>query len=171
MLQKIKNRKPQAGFTLVELLIVIVVIAILAAIAISAFSNVQAQARDAQRQSDIETVQSNLELYYADNGFYPGPGATDGMTAGEDVVAGANGFLEGLDPEALHEPQDTAEGNSFGTDALSATTNAYRYQATQSDGSTACTTAAEDCQSYTLTYWSETADTPGVVNVEDISGE
>lgn len=63
--------KARAGFTIVELLIVIVVIAILAAISIISYSNIAAKARDSQRMRDIETISKALEMYYADNGKYP----------------------------------------------------------------------------------------------------
>lgn len=63
--------KNSAGFTLVELLIVIVIIAILAAITIVSYNGVQARAYDAQRASDISTLAKALEVYYADNGSYP----------------------------------------------------------------------------------------------------
>lgn len=67
-----KNKK--AGFTIVELLIVIVVIAILAAITIVAYSGIQQRARDSKRLQDVDTISKALELYYIDNGKYP-PGA------------------------------------------------------------------------------------------------
>lgn len=65
------SRKRQAGFTIVELLIVIVVIGILAAITIVAYSGIQSRARDMTRQSDIKNVQKLVEMYYAENGSYP----------------------------------------------------------------------------------------------------
>jgi len=46
-------QKPPAGFTIVELLIVIVVIGILAAITIVSFNGVQSRAADARRASDV----------------------------------------------------------------------------------------------------------------------
>ena len=64
-------RKPQAGFTIVELLIVIVVIAILAAISIVAYNGIQSRARDTQRVSEMHRLKLALETYYVDNGFYP----------------------------------------------------------------------------------------------------
>lgn len=63
--------KNRAGFTLVELLIVIVVIAILASISVVAYNGIQARARDAQRKHDIQTIARALELYYIDHGQYP----------------------------------------------------------------------------------------------------
>src|SRR5665648_456836 len=67
-------RRKQTGFTIVELLIVIVVIGILAAITIVAYNGVQTRARDTERTAEIKSVQTALEIYYIDNGFYPSVG-------------------------------------------------------------------------------------------------
>lgn len=61
----------RAGFTVVELLIVIVVIGILAAITIVAYSGIQSKAKDAQTDSALSQLKGGLELYNANNGFYP----------------------------------------------------------------------------------------------------
>lgn len=61
----------RAGFTIVELLIVIVVIAILATISVVAYSGVQARARDSGRVSRIQQIAKAIELYRIDNGQYP----------------------------------------------------------------------------------------------------
>lgn len=167
MLQKIKNNRPQAGFTLVELLIVIVIIAILAAIAISAFAGAQAEARDSQRVADMDQVKTQLELYYAENGSYP---ASADLQGALDTVGGSNGLLEGLGTEALTDPSDNDGGNSFGDTATPAA-GVYGYIATVSDSdtTTACTTAADDCKSFTLYYFSE--QNGAVVDIKDVSGE
>lgn len=59
------------GFTLIELLITISIIAILSAIGFIVYSAALKQGRDSRRQSDLRLVQSALEQYYNDQGFYP----------------------------------------------------------------------------------------------------
>lgn len=59
------------GFTLIELLVVISILAVLAAIGLTVYTNVLKNARDAKRQSDLRSIQSALEQYYADQRSYP----------------------------------------------------------------------------------------------------
>lgn len=72
-----KNRS--AGFTLVELIIVIVVIAILSAITVVGFNGIVSRSRDARRISDIDAISKALEQYYMVNNQYPviGTGTAD----------------------------------------------------------------------------------------------
>ena len=58
-------QKVSRGFTLLELLIVIAILAILAAVVIIVLNPAQtlAQARDAQRLSDLSTIKSAISLY------------------------------------------------------------------------------------------------------------
>lgn len=64
--------RKKAGFTIVELLIVIVVIAILAAITIVAFNGVQARVRVATLQNDLAATSRLMAATHADTGAYPG---------------------------------------------------------------------------------------------------
>lgn len=61
----------QKGFTLIELLVVISIIAIISAVGFASLSAIQKSARNAQRESDLRTIQSALQQYYTDRNFYP----------------------------------------------------------------------------------------------------
>jgi len=63
--------KSEKGFTLIELLIVVAIIGILAAIAIPQFSSYRQKAFDSASQSDLKTMRTNLEGYFAENYRYP----------------------------------------------------------------------------------------------------
>ncbi len=61
----------RAGFTIVELLIVIVVIGILATITIVAYTGIQNQAYDASVQSDLDSIAKNIANYELEHGSFP----------------------------------------------------------------------------------------------------
>lgn len=66
----IVNRR-QAGFTLIEILLVVVIIGILAGIGIPAITGKSEKAKIAQAQSNIITISSGLQMYEMNNGDYP----------------------------------------------------------------------------------------------------
>jgi len=59
------------AFTLIEILIVVILLAILAAIVIPMFSDATDQARQAKIDTDISSLESQIELYRAQTGGYP----------------------------------------------------------------------------------------------------
>lgn len=61
----------RAGFTIVELLIVIVVIGILAAITIVAYNGIQARAKTASVQADLLAIQKAMLMYREQHGTLP----------------------------------------------------------------------------------------------------
>ena len=71
----------RAGFTLVEVLIVVVIIGILAAVVVPQFSNASDNAMKSTLKSQLQTISSQLELYRVQNaGSYPtlgGDGASN----------------------------------------------------------------------------------------------
>jgi len=67
-----KFRRLAAGFTLIELIIVMAVIGVLATFYVSTFPGSQKKAKDTQRKSDLRQYQNGLETYAnANNSFYP----------------------------------------------------------------------------------------------------
>lgn len=67
-----KRTSRHLGFTIVELLIVIVVIAILTTVVTVAYRGMQARARDSVKIATVNKLTKALEMYYLDNGRYPG---------------------------------------------------------------------------------------------------
>ena len=59
------------GFTLIEIMVAISIIAILSLIGLINYQNVVKSGRDAKRQSDLRALQSTLEQYRSDQGYYP----------------------------------------------------------------------------------------------------
>lgn len=65
------KRTHMKGFTLIELLVVVAIIGILATVVLSSLNSARSKARDAKREQDIKTIQTALEIYYLENGYYP----------------------------------------------------------------------------------------------------
>ena len=114
----IRKRK---GFTLIELLIVITIIGILAVALVPRISQGPARARDVQRKADMQNIASALELFYSDNGLYPGEGlAISDCTTLEGELSD---YLGGTYPTA---PAGSANGVCGGP--------GYYYETTDGSG-------------------------------------
>ena len=70
MARNIKTGR-QAGFTLVELLIVISLISILAAMGLVQYRNSVVSAKEATLKQDLFRMRDAIDQYYADKGKYP----------------------------------------------------------------------------------------------------
>lgn len=63
--------KQNRGFSLIEIMVVVVIIGILAALVVPKIMSRPEQARIVKAEADISSIQSALDLYKLDNGFYP----------------------------------------------------------------------------------------------------
>ncbi len=63
--------KKHAGFTLIEVMVVVVILGILAAVIVPKIMSRPEQARIVKAKQDIAAIQSAVDLYKLDNGAYP----------------------------------------------------------------------------------------------------
>ena len=85
-------RAKSRSFTLIELLVVIAIIGILASMIIVNVSAARARGRDSKRQSDVQTIQMAMEMYYEVKGSYPSCSYSPDKScaASSSINAGAN---------------------------------------------------------------------------------
>ncbi len=96
----LKDKKRLAGFTLLELLVVMTIIAILAAVGLSNYSRSLSRGRDARRRADLKTLQNALEQYYLAKGSYPGDSSGSLLRDNSDLL---NYFSDGQLPTTLEK--------------------------------------------------------------------
>ena len=65
------GRRLAAGFTLIELMIVMALIVILASIGLAMHANSQTRAREAVLKEDLFRLRDAIDQYYADKSMYP----------------------------------------------------------------------------------------------------
>ncbi len=82
-----ETNKKTAGFTLVELMIVVAVLGILAAAGIMKYGNMLRKSREANARGSLGALRSALSIYYSDNeGNYPSGTAGDNQPTLSDAL-------------------------------------------------------------------------------------
>lgn len=66
-----RKGKNEAGFTLLELLVVVTLIAIIAALAVPQYKNSVLKAKESVLKEDLYQFEVLIDQYYADKGKYP----------------------------------------------------------------------------------------------------
>lgn len=121
----------KSGFTLIELLIAITIIAVLAAIGFVAYTGVLKSGRDSKRQSDLRSIQSALEQYHSDQGYYPTKDPIPSKDNGLDTLLGnralAQKFHSNIGNQTLSATPKVYI-NSLPQDPLALPQLRYRYE-------------------------------------------
>ena len=121
------RRVMRAGFTLVEILIVVVILGILAAIVVPQFTSASNEAVKGALQSQLQTINSQVELFRVrNNGAYP-DFATAGANEGWDDLLGV---ADGADEYLKEAPVNGYTGQV----AIAAGDEATAIAATRDDG-------------------------------------
>lgn len=92
-----KRRQREAGFTLIELMIVMFIISILATLAIPAFKGALRHAREAVLKEDLQTMRGAIDSYTMDK--QKGPQSLD------DLVQ--EGYLREIPEDPMTHAKDT----------------------------------------------------------------
>lgn len=93
-----------AGFTLIEILVVIALIGVLAGILIVSFQGVRKSARDSKRKADLEQIRAGLEMCRQQTRTYP---------VGTSYVTGCEAFIPSLFTDPLAGYQYVYSGTSI----------------------------------------------------------
>jgi general secretion pathway protein G len=125
-----KTHSQFAGFSLIELMVVITIIGILAATIYANFGQGNAKARDAERQSDLRVMQTALGQYRQQYGRYPAMGA-DGNGDGYSSEGESATYIVGLAPDFVPRlPKDPSRGANPGYSyAVDSTGSVYKLVA------------------------------------------
>lgn len=145
--------KARAGFTIVEVVIIIAVLGILVTITSFGFGTVQQNSRDAKRAADALVIADALENYFNENGEYPGCSA---MTASANDLR--TNTLKNINETVLVTPKaPSGSSQSIKCDDLTSTSQDDFY-AYIGDSSSTCQ-SGNSCNSWVLKYQVEGSDT------------
>lgn len=127
-----KTSNGAAGFTLVELVVVIIVLGILAAVAVPKFVDFTADAKDSALKGSLGGVRSAIANYYAYSGTPSGGGVASFPTLTQLTTAGV--VMAQAIPDNPYSTGGTKNavvaGTTMGTPVTSGTTGGWCYKAT-----------------------------------------
>jgi hypothetical protein len=105
---------------------------------LGAYGGQQDKAQDTKRQVDMQSIQTQLEAYFSQNGYYP-------SLAQMNNAGWRQANMRSFDSNAMQDPDGTAT-----TLATAPAAKVYAYQVTNAQGGS-CEADATQCAKYTLT--------------------
>jgi prepilin-type N-terminal cleavage/methylation domain-containing protein len=151
-MHKLRSR----GFTLIELLVVIAIIGILSAVVLASLSTARTKGQDAAIQSDLNTIQTQAEIYYngAGGNSYGTSATPAGTCSGatsmfsDTVIGNAVKGIMSNNGGAAASTQCDSNGSAYAVKAKSATNSGSTYfcvDSTGFSGTSTSMTAATNC--------------------------
>jgi general secretion pathway protein G len=113
------SRGSQAGFTLIELMVVILIIGLLATIVVQNLRSATDKAKRVKAQADISQLKSALDRYYLDAGSYPTtdqglPALVAAPSSGNDPRDWSGPYIERLPVDPWGHPYVyQSDGNEY----------------------------------------------------------
>ena len=98
-MQLADKKRQEAGFTLLELIVVVAVIGILATIAMPKMKDFPRRAAEAALKTDLRVMRDSLDQYYGDKGYYP---------ASLDALV-EDGYMRSIPYDPITQSADTWE--------------------------------------------------------------
>ena len=118
----------------------------------------QSRARDTERKSDISAIQKHIEIFYINNGFYPGVGQLQSL-ADQGHADWVKNNLQGLSNESLRAPGAPSSDLDSIVGDITTSKDKYGYRPVHVGG-VVCSagSAGNPCVSYVLSYKKEGED-------------
>lgn len=145
-IQSAKQLK-QAGFNLIELLVVISIIALITSSALLVLSSSRQKSRNAKRVSDVRQIISALDLYYLRCNSYPNPSSSTVLDSSMALYSGTGGAAG---PCGTNGGTSTINGGIGPLANVAGTTFVGKFIAAPNPPDGACS-AAENSYTYTAT--------------------
>lgn len=145
------------GFTVIELIVAIAVMGILLTIATVSYRSSQVNARDRERQADVQSIANHLERLYASEiksgstvikraGSYPSTAILNSTTY-------SNIVFDELPQGATYAPNSSAVSFIRATTLTpSPTVSQYYYVPLQQSGGALCTAISQECRAFQIRY-------------------
>lgn len=151
--QTFGERTTQAGFTILEISVVIVLVVILSGIALAYIPNAQMRSRDSERLADVAALKNYFEQQYVENASssYPTYVPTTSLASTLTTISNSGLHDSIYAPGSSSASVNEASSNNDQTSVVS--TSNYIYQPFLSDGSLCTSSSAnQPCVRFKLWY-------------------